>query len=164
VRGSAEALCGITNIERLARIKYQREGVTAREVIEASRMGTDTRACQIMEEIGSYLGHLLAILSPIFFPKKILVTGGTAEAGEPFFIAIRKSYFDLIGDYMINLTTLENKLPKMIEINKGISHLKQQSSAALVFMTQFICNFVCVANICQVNPGYTPSHHRDFHA
>ena len=91
VRGSAEALCGVANIERLARLAYRREDVSAREVIEASRAG-DALAGQVMAQIGGHAGHLLALLSPIFFPQRILITGGTAEAGDPLFEAARRRY------------------------------------------------------------------------
>ena len=68
VRGSAEALCGVANIERLAHLAYRRDDVSAREVIEASRAG-DALAGQVMAQIGEHAGHLLALLSPIFFPS-----------------------------------------------------------------------------------------------
>ena len=124
VHGSAEALCGVANIERLARIAYQRENadassVTAREVIESSQAERDVRACQVMAEIGGHVGHLAAILSPIFFPQRILVTGGTAEGGEPLFRAIRQRYASLIGDYMTTLSELETGQAEPIEILKA---------------------------------------------
>jgi hypothetical protein len=72
-----------------------------------------------MAEIGARAGHLLALLSPIFFPQRILVTGGTAEAGKPFFMALDNCYQALIGEYMQTLASLENDQPRPVEIVKG---------------------------------------------
>ncbi len=119
VRGSAEALCGVQHIERLARQKYAGESVTAREVIEASREGSDPRACEVMAEIGRSAGHLLAILSPIYFPQRILVTGGSAEAGKPLFRAIRETWSTLIGSYITRLLSSEHEKAMPVEIMKG---------------------------------------------
>ena len=119
VRGSAEALCGTANIERLARQRYGRDGIVAHDVIAASRAGVDPIASAIMTEVGSHVGHLLAILSPVFFPQTILVTGGTAQAGEPLFDAIRARYAELIGDYMVNLASLETGAARSVDIRPG---------------------------------------------
>jgi glucokinase len=118
VRGSAEALCGTANIVRLAERYYGANLPTPREVITAAREG-DPRAGQVMAEIGGYVGHLLALLSPVFFPHRILLTGGTAEAGEPLLRAVRERYAALIGDYMANLSLLETGTARPVEICKG---------------------------------------------
>lgn len=119
VRGSAEALCGTTHIVRLAQRCYGREDVTAREVITASRSGDDPTAASVMAEIGGHVGHLAAILSPIFFPQRIVITGGTSEAGDALFTAIRTRYASLIGDYMANLAHFETDASRPVEIIKG---------------------------------------------
>ena len=119
VRGSAEALCGAAAIERAARARYGREDISARDVIAAAREGSDPLAAALMAEAGGYLGQLLAILSPIFFPQRILVTGGMAEAGEPLLGAIRKRYATLIGDYMAGLNGMESGEIRPVEICKG---------------------------------------------
>ena len=116
--GSAEALCGTAAIERLAKARYGQD-LTAHEVIVTAREGRDFLSCQVMAEIGTHVGHLLAILSPIFFPQRILVTGGTAEAGEPLMKAVRGSYQSLIGSYMAELTRLESGVLRSVEILKG---------------------------------------------
>jgi glucokinase len=118
VHGSAEALCGTAHIERLAHRAYGR-AATAREVIAAAREGQDPLAARILAEIGAHAGHLLAILSPVFFPQRILITGGTAEAGEPLFAAARERYADLIGAYMADLYALEGGERRPVEIVKG---------------------------------------------
>ncbi|HEY3289416.1 MAG TPA: ROK family protein [Anaerolineae bacterium] len=118
VRGSAEALCGTNAIERVGRQRYG-ANVSARDVIEASRAGDDSKAAATMTDIGNHVGHLLAILSPIFFPQRIVVTGGTSEAGEPLFNAIRSRYAALIGDYMANLALLETGVARPVDIVKG---------------------------------------------
>ncbi|MCL5274930.1 MAG: ROK family protein [Chloroflexi bacterium] len=119
VRGSAEALCGTASIERVARLRYVREDIRARDVISASRAGDDPSAAAIMAEVGGHVGHLLAILSPVFFPQRILITGGPAQAGEPLFDAIRARYTALIGDYMANLALHETGLAHPVDIRQG---------------------------------------------
>src|SRR5690606_7630454 len=76
VRGTAEGLCGVRGIERLARENYGYD-VPAYEVIRAAREESSLPAQQTMAQVGSYLGHALALLSPIFLPNKIALTGGT---------------------------------------------------------------------------------------
>ena len=129
VRGSAEALCGSANLLRLARQAYAqdayardayaRDDITAREVIAAAKEESDPIARQVMATIGNHLGHLLAILSPIFFPHRIVITGGTSEAGDPLFGAIRERYSALIGEYMANLSLLETGAAHPVDIRKG---------------------------------------------
>ena len=118
VRGSAEALCGTANIARLAKLRYGIDTLTPREVISAARNG-DPLAAQVMAEIGGHVGHLLALLSPVFFPQRILLTGGTAEAGEPLLRAVRERYAGMIGDYMANLALMETGVATPVEIHKG---------------------------------------------
>jgi glucokinase len=118
VRGSAEALCGTASIVRLAERRYGTDVITPREVITASREG-DPLAAQVMSEIGRHVGHLLALLSPVFFPQRILLTGGTAEAGEPLLGAVRERYAAMIGDYMAYLAQLETGRAVPVEICKG---------------------------------------------
>jgi glucokinase len=98
VRGSAEILCGVPGIERLAREWYGWEA-SAREVITAARARSDARAAAIMQQIGAYLGLTLANLALIFYPDRIALTGGTAEAGEVLLEAVRRRYAELLGDY-----------------------------------------------------------------
>jgi len=119
VHGSAEALCGMAAIERQGRLRYGRDDISARAIITASRAGDDPIAAAIMAEIGDHVGHLLAILSPIFFPQRIVITGGTSEAGEPLFGAIRARYAALIGDYMANLALLDTGVGRPVDIVKG---------------------------------------------
>lgn len=97
-RGCAEALCGVAGIERLANRHYGK-AVSAFEVIANAREGSDTIAIGIMEQIGRYLGQLLASLAPIFLPDRIALTGGTAEAGDIVLKACRDSFEDLAGGY-----------------------------------------------------------------
>ncbi len=118
VRGSAEALCGTAQIERLGRARLGRGAVSAREVILAAKAG-DPAGVAVMAEVGGSVGHLLAILSPIFFPQRVVITGGTAEAGEAFFEAIRARYAGLIGSFMSELAQLETGTAQPVEILKG---------------------------------------------
>jgi len=120
VRGSAEALCGTAYIEDRARELFGHEDINAHQVISAAREGPDPVACQIMTEVGDHAGHLLALLSPVFFPQRIVITGGTAQAGESLFSAIQKRFQTLIGAYFAELTHLETgDEGQGIEIVKG---------------------------------------------
>ena len=97
VRGSAEALCGVPAIERLAEGRYGR-AVRAHEVIASAREG-EPIAAEVMAQIGARLGHLVAILSVLFVPQRVAITGGTAEAGPVLLQACRARFEELVGDY-----------------------------------------------------------------
>lgn len=71
IKGSAEDLCGVSGIERLALERYG-HSVSAYEVIRATRDGQDEIAIEIMQQIGRYLGHTLASLSVIFYRKSVV--------------------------------------------------------------------------------------------
>lgn len=97
-QGCAEALCGVSNIERLARQQYG-EDVPASAVITAAREGTDPRATEIIAQIGRYLGQTLASLSVMFLPDRMALTGGTAEAGDALLQPCRERFEELVGGY-----------------------------------------------------------------
>jgi glucokinase len=121
VFGSAEALLGTAYIEDRARELYGRQYITAHQVITAAREVQDPIACQVMSEVGQHAGHLLALLSPVFFPERIIITGGTAQAGESLFSAVRERYQALIGAYFSKLIYLETGLAgQCVEIVKGM--------------------------------------------
>jgi glucokinase len=97
-RGSAEALCGIPGVERLA-LSYYGHPVAATDVIRAAREGSDDRAVRVMRQIGEYLGQALATLCSIYLPEKVALTGGTAEAGPVLLEACRQRFEVLVADY-----------------------------------------------------------------
>jgi len=97
-RGSAEVLCGVAGIERLAAQYYGRP-IPAHEVIAAARNLSDPTAVQIMQQIGGYIGQLLASLCMIFLPDKVALTGGTAEAGSVLLDAVRVRFEAIAGEY-----------------------------------------------------------------
>jgi N-acetylglucosamine repressor len=136
VRGSAEALCGTAYIEDRARELYGREDINAHQVISSAREGLDPVACQIMTEVGCHAGHLLALLSPVFFPQRIVITGGTAQAGECLFSAIRDRFQTLIGAYFAELAHLETGGDKGqgVEIVKGMLGLDAATIGAVLNM------------------------------
>jgi len=98
VRGSAEALCGVPAIERLAQRLYG-EHRSAHDVISAARTGGDEIAIAIMQEIGANIGLTLANLSAIFFPDRIALTGGTTIAGPVLLQACRQKFDEVMGVY-----------------------------------------------------------------
>jgi glucokinase len=121
VFGSAEALLGTAYIEDRARELYGQEHIIAHQVITAAREVREPIACQVMSEVGQHAGHLLALLSPVFFPERIIITGGTAQAGDSLFSAMRERYQSLIGNYFSKLIYLETGLSdQKVEIVKGL--------------------------------------------
>jgi len=119
VRGSVEALCGTHGIEYMAKKYYGKDkNLTAWDVIARAQEGKDEIAIKIMKEIGFYLGHMLANLSAIFFPKIIAITGGTVEAGPILIEPIKEKFNALIGNfYMVLGKTINGTV--VIDIKKG---------------------------------------------
>lgn len=118
VSGSAEALCGVPGIERLARERYGRD-VPAHAVIAAARAGNDPIAAGVMAQIGAYLGHALAIWSVLFMPERAAITGGTAEAGPVLLEACRRRFGELIGGYHRTVAAMAGETPRDVEIVLG---------------------------------------------
>jgi glucokinase len=102
IRGSAEGLCGVAGIERLAGERYGRS-VQAHEVIAAARAGNDPVASAVMAQIGTWLGQTLASLSVIFYPHRIALSGGTASAGAVLLDACHTQFDHLVGDWFRDL-------------------------------------------------------------
>ena len=102
--GCAEAFIGTPNIERLA---YQKYGfaLSASDVISQARDQSSTIAIEIIEEIGKYTGELLASLSRIFLPKRIILTGGTAKSGTILLDATKARFEEVAGRYHRNCVT-----------------------------------------------------------
>ncbi|MBC7815240.1 MAG: ROK family protein [Burkholderiales bacterium] len=118
IRGSAEGLCGVPGIERLARERYGRD-IPAHEVIAAARNGDDETAAAIMAQIGTWLGQTLASLSVIFYPHRIALTGGTASAGAVLLDACRETFDDLVGDFFRDLAVNTGGSFRDVEIVLG---------------------------------------------
>lgn len=97
-RGCGEALIGVAGIERLATEKYA-DKRQASELIRAANSQSDSVAIDIMREIGSYTGELLASLFPIFLPEQIILTGGTSRSGEVLLKAAKSRFEELSGVY-----------------------------------------------------------------
>ena len=115
IRGSAEGLCGVAGIERLASARYGHR-VTAYEVITAARSGSDPVAVAIMAQIGAWLGQTLASLSVIFYPHRIALSGGTASAGAVLLDACRARFDDLVGAFFRDLAANTGGNFKDVEI------------------------------------------------
>ncbi|NLD49478.1 MAG: ROK family protein [Clostridiaceae bacterium] len=118
VNGSAEALIGVANIERLARNLYNKK-VSAYEVIQAAKNNSDKKATLIIKEIGAHLGHALSLLSAIFLPEQVAITGGIAEAGEVLLQACYEKFFLLMGKYHQIISTESPQLYQGIKIELG---------------------------------------------
>jgi glucokinase len=99
VHGSAEALCGVAAIEEYAKQLYQQEGMTAKDVITACRLGDDPIAQQIMARVGRYTGHLIAILAMVFGPERVALAGGTTNAGQVLLDSCRDRFSEIAGDF-----------------------------------------------------------------
>ena len=93
--------------------------VVARTVIEAARQGEDAIAVGILREIGTNLGHAAAILSAIFLPERIALTGGTTVAGPVLLDACRVRFEELMGDYNRTMAHLTGAYHQGVEIVLG---------------------------------------------
>ncbi|MEO0564738.1 MAG: ROK family protein [Chloroflexota bacterium] len=116
IRGSAEGLCGVAGIEALAAQVYGRS-TPAYEVIAGA--GKDPHATEVMSQIGAYLGQTLASLSVIFYPHRIVLTGGTTAAGDVLLDACRSTFDDLVGPFFRKITALPNSTYHHAEIVLG---------------------------------------------
>lgn len=105
IKGSAEGLCGVRGIEAMAHERYGRD-VSAYEVITAAYRGDDPTATDIMTQIGRYLGQTLATLSVIFYPHRIVLTGGTTAAGDVLLDACRTQFDVLVGGFFRKVSDL----------------------------------------------------------
>jgi len=119
-RGCAEALCGVSGVERLA-LEVYGAPVTAHEVIAAASRGDDPLATAVMTRIGRYLGQTLASLSVIYLPDRIALTGGTAEAGPKLLDAVRHRFEELVGDYHRTFARLGGDYYSGVEIVLGVT-------------------------------------------
>jgi glucokinase len=102
IRGSAEALCGVPGIERLAAAHYGTP-TPAHEVIARARDGGDPVAAAIMTQIGGWLGQMIASLSVIYYPHRVALTGGTSAAGAVLLEACRAGFDRLVGAFFRDL-------------------------------------------------------------
>jgi glucokinase len=117
-KGCGEALIGVAGIERLALEKY---GIPklAREIITGAREGNDPVASKIMKEIGFYSGELLASISHIFLPDRIVLTGGTSTAGQVLLDATKMRFEELVGDYHRTFSHMSEGYYSGVEIVLG---------------------------------------------
>lgn len=102
IRGSAEALCGVPGIERLAAEHYG-HSLTAHDVIARARDGDDPIATAIITQIGAWLGQMIASLSVIYYPHRVALTGGTSAAGSTLLEACRAEFERLVGVFFRDL-------------------------------------------------------------
>ena len=119
VHGSAEALCSVAGIERLARERYGRH-VACPDVIRAAHDGGDPIALGIFRQVGKHLAHLLAILSVIYFPSDIALSGGIAEAGPALLDPCVTEFGALVADYFALLSSAAPDYFPPIRIRKGL--------------------------------------------
>ncbi len=115
VSGSAESLCGTAFIERQARAQYGRS-MTARQVIQAARAGSDPIALSIIGQVGENAGWALASLCSIFLPDKVALSGGTTQAGMALLQPCRRKFEEMVGDYHRKLAELSQGYYRGVEI------------------------------------------------
>lgn len=116
-KGCAEALCSVAGIERLARERLDRE-FPAHIIISGARRG-DMDSISIIEQIGAWLGILLASLSVIYMPQRIALTGGIAEAGQVLLESAREAFFDLVGEYHNQTVEMTDAFHQGVQIVLG---------------------------------------------
>ncbi|RPI94695.1 MAG: ROK family protein, partial [Chloroflexi bacterium] len=134
-RGSAEALCGVPGIERLAQAVYGYP-VPAHEVIRAAREGSSEQAIRVIQQIGSYLGQTLASLCSIFLPDRVALTGGTAEAGTVLLDACRRRFDSLVADYHRTIADMAPNFYSGVEIVLGEKRSESGMVGAVVEIFQ----------------------------
>lgn len=99
-RGCAEALVSTAAIAG-------RSGRTVRDLISAARHG-DPSAATILGEAGGWLGIAAASLSHIFFPDRIAIAGGLAEAGDLVLRSAEQAFRRTAGELARSRATLTN--------------------------------------------------------
>jgi glucokinase len=118
IRGSAEALCGVPGIERLAAAQYG-HALPAHDVIARARSGDDPAAVRVMTQIGTWLGQMLASLSVIYYPHRAALTGGTSAAGRVLLEACRAEFERLVGAFFDDLAANTGGQFRDVEIVLG---------------------------------------------
>lgn len=78
-------------------------------IIQAIHQG-DRAAIRAIEKMGSYLGHAMASMAPVFEPDIICIAGGISEAGAPFIDAAKRRFFELTGSPYSNGVSVEKAL------------------------------------------------------
>ncbi len=119
VRGSAEALCGVVAIEKYARMYYGKEGITARQVIEACKSGQDPIAEKIITKVGHYTGQLIATISMVFAPNIVALAGGTTNAGPVLLESCREKFNEIAGGFFDLLVSSNSGVHSGVEIIFG---------------------------------------------
>lgn len=105
-RGCAEILISAPVLAEQYRAERGGEQpISLREVIEAAR-NEDSIAAGILERAGEWLGIAAASLANIFFPDRIAIAGGLAEAGSIVIDPLMHSFQNAASDFVRNRTTL----------------------------------------------------------
>lgn len=98
--GCLEQYSSATGIVRLAKKRLAKnedatilrnEEISAKAVFDAVK-ANDTVACEIAEEVGSYLGHALANIAVIIDPEVVVIGGGVSKAGQVVIDYVEKHY------------------------------------------------------------------------
>ncbi len=100
--GCLEQYSSATGIVRLAKKRLAKnedatilrnEDISAKAVFDAVK-ANDSVACEIAEEVGSYLGHALANIAVIIDPEVVVIGGGVSKAGQVVIDYVEKHYKD----------------------------------------------------------------------
>lgn len=106
-RGCAEMLVSAPFLAETYRVL---KGVPAvrglREVIEAARAG-DQDARDVLTRAGKWLGISLATLANTYFPDRIAIAGGLAEAGDVVLDSVRTHFDRSASTFARNQTSIE---------------------------------------------------------
>lgn len=91
-RGCAEAFVSAPVLaEEFRELSNRTQPCTLRDVIEAAR-NSDRIAISVLQRAGEWLGIGCASLANTFFPDRIAIAGGFAEAGDIVLEPIRRSF------------------------------------------------------------------------
>lgn len=89
----------------LGKLLAERGKLTGKEVAEALDSG-DEAAARVVRECGWWLGVALASWSVVYAPKRVLIGGGIAQLGEPYFKAISDGLQEVGQPTLVRDTTV----------------------------------------------------------
>jgi len=105
-RGCAEILVSAPVLAEQYRAESdKKQPISLRDVIEATRDG-DPIATGVLQRAGEWLGIAAASLANIFFPDRIAIAGGLAEAGGIVIDCIMHSFQNSASEFVRKRTTL----------------------------------------------------------
>ena len=95
---------------------YDLNKITAKLIARAANMG-DSVAKEIYEEVGFYIGIAVANTCVSIGPRRVIITGGVARAGELLLEPIRKTVYDRVKVMPVDQVEI---VPSSLGDNAGV--------------------------------------------